>query len=402
MAKSQRKSGGYTVTVYDPRVGRAVPVGRILPEGGSTFPTLQLARRAETKAKGLVEEAIKQGYTSGSSMSVGDFLDRWLEWGLAKPWAPQTLRVNRDAAERLKKSRWGVKALNRVTRADMDDFAKTVGSHTVTRLCPAFSWAKERGWLNGESPIRHLYKRGGARQLEGGWLKLEDVQELADIASRNGMAGQMLGHAITIAAWTCIRPNELVCLRLGRDIDLDYVDEELAEEIGEEWARGSLRVGWSWDGKAEVNRTKSTKVGDRSRELILPPAAAEAAVASAQIAKEVFGASHDRVICNSLNGTLLRPGGLTGRGWDKVRSAAGRPDMQFYELRHFGASRLLDIGVSEEDVARQLGHTDVQLLRRHYGHPDQRRTRRRIRRALHADHLARSAKVAETPGAQVG
>jgi integrase len=31
--------------------------------------------------------------------------------------------------------------------------------------------------------------------------------------------------------------------------------------------------------------------------------------------------------------------------------------MDFYELRHFCATRLLELGVSHADVAIQLGHT---------------------------------------------
>lgn len=32
--------------------------------------------------------------------------------------------------------------------------------------------------------------------------------------------------------------------------------------------------------------------------------------------------------------------------------------MDFYELRHFCATRLLELGVSHADVALQLGHTE--------------------------------------------
>jgi integrase len=32
--------------------------------------------------------------------------------------------------------------------------------------------------------------------------------------------------------------------------------------------------------------------------------------------------------------------------------------MHFYELRHFCATHLLELGVSHADVAVQLGHTD--------------------------------------------
>ena len=44
--------------------------------------------------------------------------------------------------------------------------------------------------------------------------------------------------------------------------------------------------------------------------------------------------------------------------------------MAFYELRHFCATHLLELGVSHADVAVQLGHTDGgALVMSTYGHP---------------------------------
>jgi integrase len=44
--------------------------------------------------------------------------------------------------------------------------------------------------------------------------------------------------------------------------------------------------------------------------------------------------------------------------------------MNFYELRHFCATHLLELGVSHADVAVQLGHTDGgALVMCTYGHP---------------------------------
>jgi integrase len=56
--------------------------------------------------------------------------------------------------------------------------------------------------------------------------------------------------------------------------------------------------------------------------------------------------------------------------WSPVRAAFGRPKMAWYELRHFCATHLLDLGLSPSDVAYQLGHTDNgKLVMETYGHP---------------------------------
>jgi integrase len=66
-----------------------------------------------------------------------------------------------------------------------------------------------------------------------------------------------------------------------------------------------------------------------------------------------------------------------------VRAAFGRPGMDFYELRHFCATLLLDdMGISHADVAVQLGHTDGgKQVMKTYGHPSEDKARERIKRA---------------------
>jgi integrase len=64
------------------------------------------------------------------------------------------------------------------------------------------------------------------------------------------------------------------------------------------------------------------------------------------------------------------------RHWQKARRRCGLEHVIFHDLRVFHATWLLDRGVSEMDVALQLGHTDrmgrpnTALVRERYGWPD--------------------------------
>jgi len=59
--------------------------------------------------------------------------------------------------------------------------------------------------------------------------------------------------------------------------------------------------------------------------------------------------------------------------------------MAFYELRHYCATRLLELGLSPADVAVQLGHTDGgALVMSTYGHPSENAARARILAATEA------------------
>jgi integrase len=65
--------------------------------------------------------------------------------------------------------------------------------------------------------------------------------------------------------------------------------------------------------------------------------------------------------------------------WKLLRTLAGHPDLDFYELRHAAATMLLERGLTPWDVALQLGHMDGgQLVMEVYGHPSEQAARGRI------------------------
>lgn len=73
--------------------------------------------------------------------------------------------------------------------------------------------------------------------------------------------------------------------------------------------------------------------------------------------------------------------------------------MDFYALRHFCATHLLEPGISHADVAIQLGHTDGgRLVMSTYGHPAERGTRERLKRA----YGIIVAPIAPAAGSQIG
>lgn len=118
------------------------------------------------------------------------------------------------------------------------------------------------------------------------------------------------------------------------------------------------------------------------------------------------GDQRQKLFCNLevLDGEILLSAVTAPRGrrfskgshlyyWRAVRTAFGRPEMDFYELRHFCATHLLELGVSHADVAVQLGHTDNgRLVMSTYGHPSEASARERLKRA-YAGNVRRLAPV---------
>ena len=77
-------------------------------------------------------------------------------------------------------------------------------------------------------------------------------------------------------------------------------------------------------------------------------------------------ADADLVVLPGTRATIDDLAWLRDRGLDQAvlrHAAAGRPGMDFYELRHYCATRLLEAGCSLEDVAEQLDPVVV------LGHP---------------------------------
>ena len=51
--------------------------------------------------------------------------------------------------------------------------------------------------------------------------------------------------------------------------------------------------------------------------------------------------------------------------WDAVRSRLGMDDLRFHDLRHEAISRLVEAGLSDQEVAAISGHKSMQMLRRY-------------------------------------
>lgn len=180
-----------------------------------------------------------------------------------------------------------------------------------------------------------------------------EVRQLADLALEScGPYGSQFRAMILFAAYVGLRPAELFALE-RTDVRGDEV--VIRQAVG---------------GDGEIKKPKN----GRERIVILPPPAA--------------AALRDLVVWPDLPWLFL-----TSRGqrfsknshyyyWRPVRALFGRPGMDFYELRHFCATHLLELGVSHADVAVQLGHTDGgRLVMETYGHPTELGARERLKRA---------------------
>jgi integrase len=157
---------------------------------------------------------------------------------------------------------------------------------------------------------------------------------------------------ILFAAYVGMRPGELFALQRS--------------DVGQD----EVVIRRNLDGTGQLKLPKNGK----ERVVILPPPARDALL-------DVVPRVDAPWLFVTRSGRQFRKSSLHYY-WDPARAAFGRPGMDFYELRHFCATHLHELGVSHADVAVQLGHTDGgALVMSTYGHPSEDLARERLKRA---------------------
>jgi integrase len=328
------RKGKYGVSVYDKTLGRKRWVG--------TFATRRESKEAE-------REAERSSAVRGSEM-CGDFARRWLA------------DYPRRAAASRKTYHYALQRFEGdFARVHLRDLDKPTARHwalgqpqsNVRVVRAMFTDAINDGLHPGPNPFANLRLEQPRGRKDLTALTEPELARLADcVLDCLGSFGPSFRAMILFAAYVGLRPGELYALE-RRDVGQDEVV-----------------IRQSLDGTGQIKVPKN----GLARTVILPPPAREALldVPARLDVPWLFVTPRARRFSK---GSHLHY-------WRLVRTAFGRPMMHFYELRHFCATHLLELGVSHADVAVQLGHTDGgALVMSTYGHPSEQTARERLKRA---------------------
>ena len=338
-------------------------------------------RDTKREADALVREWHNEQALLAEQGDLGPTIAEWVDmWSnLKRDWAPAT------RAHNLERVKAFVAEYGDVYLADFNmGLARRWARekpHTVGALSAMFGAAlgevDDQGHaLITANPFSHAVKRKKAkRDLKDEWLTAADVDELCRVAgSMFDGFGADAAAVIRFAAETGIRPGELYLLE---EADLDA-------------KAGELIIRRAADSKC---RTIGPPKNGEARTITLSRRAAEAAASARRhsgthgMNPPMFDARGRELpwstkgtprVFSSARGQQFWTG-TWGHYWRQIRAAAGRPGMDFYELRHYCATRLLEAGATHDDVAVQLGHGDTRLVADVYGHPSKRQARERLR-----------------------
>lgn len=336
----QRPNGRFAVQTYDPATKRMRQVG--------TYTSRRDAKRAEAEAV-----ATRRAAGTGAE-TVGEFAARWMtDFPRRKP---STTVHNLERVKRFV-GQHHRRRLDSITVGEARKWCIARRSD-LPALRAMFNDARSIGLVD-VNPFAGLKLSTGPRRrdLQADWLTADDVDQLArtalNVHGTDGY-GPVFRAMVMFAAYTGVRPGELFALEWA-DLDGDL-----------------LHVRRSADSKT---RTVGTPKNGRERTVVLPAQASDPLTIMPVLegSPVVFPAPR--------GGRIWAP--HFNHLWGPVRAAFGRPTMHFYELRHFTATHLLDLGLSPADCALQLGHEDNgKLILSTYGHPSAIAAKARIKSAF--------------------
>lgn len=340
MTIQKRGERKYGVKVYVPGEGQRW-VG--------TFSSLKKAKTAEAEA---LLEAHKP---KPVHITIAELGERWLTYH-ASHLAESTQRTYAESVKAFCKEYGDLPAPD-FTRSMAREWALRVPYTRRSAMRTMFQMGVEDGYvpINPLSNLRIKQSRGRKDTIpfrtDDPEKRVKMLHHTADAAlTIHGDYGPTFRAMILFAAYTGVRPSELFVLRWD---DLDF-------ERGTMWVQRALRAG-------VIGPPKNGKI----RQIALPPQAQEALHSFHPPAGEPLLFTTKRA------SRFAQP--TLSMYWGPVRAAAGFEGKDFYELRHFCATFLLERGLSADDVALQLGHTDGgKLVLSTYGHPSVSASRARI------------------------
>jgi len=288
-----------------------------------------------------------------SKLTIGEFLERWLDDDVRLNVKPATLQSYAGIVRNHLKPRVGGVRLVRLTPAG------------VQRLYSELE--KE-----GKSPRLRLYvhavlRRSLSRAVRWG-LVVRNVCEAVDpprlirkeMMVLNPDQAMMLIkaaeadrlHALYLVAITTgLRQGELYGLHWS-DLNLEGATLSVRRTLVE------------INGKLTTAEPKTTK----SRRLVaLPAVAVEALFEHRKRAIAEGNAASQWVFCDE-NGGPLRRQNVQRRSFKPLLKSAGLPEIRFHDLRHTSATLLLSQGVHPKVVQERLGHAQISITLDTYSH----------------------------------
>lgn len=343
-------------TIYERRKGLWA-AQLTLPD--SKRKTFYGATRAEvlrklTKAKQDVYGGLQ---LAEGQETLAQYLRRWLEM-VEHDLKPGTLRTYRKQVRYITSGLRGVR-LKLLTPQQVKLFysqqvkrglSPTTVNHIHGVLHKALEDALKMGLVQQNASDRVSPPRRADHEM----ITLSEDQARALLEAAQGERFEVL---FWLALQTGMRQGELLGLRWP-DVELDrasLVVRSSVQKIGKAFTLGEPKTAHSRRrialSASMVEHLKSHRTNQKAEKVKAGPAWKE----------------HELVFPNIYGGVMV-PDNLAKRIFKRLLRKAALPDMRFHDLRHTAATLLLARGENPKVVSEMLGHADISITLRIYGH----------------------------------
>lgn len=315
---------------------------------GRHFPDSLRARRFETSMPVRPAPAVLPALPSIPELAetFGQFAKTWLA-EMEPTWRVATRQLHRTLLDVYLLPAFSEKRLIDITRPDLLQFRAvlitTPRGKREKPLAPASvnHVIKLLRAMLGEAASRYKFQDPGAR-LKRVKTPRTDIQpfSLNEVKSILGTCRKDYKPYFTVRFFTGMRSGEVHGLKWSR---IDFERRQIL--VRETYGHG---------------RVEYTKNDGSQREIEMSSIVYEALKAQHKVTGD-----RDYVFCN-LKGEPLDEGNVTKRVWYPLLALLNLARRRPYETRHTCATLWLAAGESPEWIARQLGHTNTEMLFRVY------------------------------------
>ncbi len=259
---------------------------------------------------------------------------------------PRTVKLYEGLMDRVIGPQLGHKTLHELRRADVNKWYSsmpadkaTQRSHAYALLRSLFEQAIDEGSLAGPNPCAIRGAGVTRRRREIRPASLNELAALVDETQDN------LKAAVLLAAWCALRFGEVFELRRN-DVDLEAGAIHIRRAV--------VRI----DRLEVVGRPKSD-AGVRT--VAIPPHVQPALEHHLECH---VGKAWNALLFTTVHGQYWTHGNFYKAAWIPTRTAAGRPDLRFHDLRHTSAVFAAQTGATLAELMARLGHsTSVAAMR---------------------------------------
>jgi integrase len=210
-----------------------------------------------------------------------------------------------------------------------------------------------------------LVQRNEAKLAKSPRAKAKEMQPLTEDQANHFLdfvAGHRFEALYVLALTTGMREGELLALH-WREVHLEQRLLRVVWNVKEKQGRDGHKIYYLGDTKTDAG-TRTIQFGDLALEAL------KAHQAKQNVEKLGVGLDlwqeQDLVFSGHLGG-LYKPTALYSQ-FIRLLKSAGLPKVRFHDLRHTCATILLAHGIPVKQVSEMLGHADIAITLRVYGH----------------------------------